>query len=61
MIDLMITIVITLLIVGVLVWGIKALPIIDGTYKQFAIVAIVVCSAIWLLYQVVPLLHHIPR
>jgi len=57
MISFLVTIVLTLLVVGVLVWGIKAAPVIDPTFKQFAVIVIIVGSVIWLVYRLVPLLH----
>lgn len=39
-----------LLIVGVLLWGLAALPVIDASVKQIIKVVIVVVTAIWLIY-----------
>jgi hypothetical protein len=46
----LIQIVLMLLVVGVLLWGLNAIPAIDPTIKQFIKVAIIVVVAIWLIY-----------
>lgn len=46
----LIQIVLMLLVVGVLLWGLSAIPVIDPTVKQFIRVAIIVVVAIWLIY-----------
>jgi hypothetical protein len=46
----LIQIVLMLLVVGVLLGGLSALPAIDPTVKQFIRVAIIVVVAIWLIY-----------
>lgn len=55
--ELIFTIVITLLLVGVVVWGIKSLPAVDPTFKQFAVVVIIVATAIWIIYKASPYLY----
>lgn len=57
MISFLVTVVLTLLVVGVIVWGIKAAPVIDATFKQFAVIVIIVGSVIWLVYNLVPVLR----
>lgn len=52
----LITMVVVLLAVGIVVWGIKAAPIIDATFKQVVIIAIYVCTALWFLFKLVPLI-----
>jgi hypothetical protein len=46
----LIQVILTLLVVGILLWGLGQLPVIDATIKQFIRVAIIVVTAIWLLY-----------
>lgn len=46
----LIQIILVLLVVGVLLWGLSAIPAIDPTIKQFIRVAIIVVVAIWLIY-----------
>lgn len=55
MLEFTITTVLVLLVVGVLVWGIKKLPAIDETFKQMAVVVIIVVAAIWLILKLMPL------
>lgn len=48
----LIPLLIVILVCGVLVWGIRAMPGIDETFKQFAVVAIIVCMAIWIILRI---------
>lgn len=40
----------TLLIVGVALWILSALPGVDATIKQFIRVLIIGCTAVWVIY-----------
>lgn len=50
------TLLITILVAGVLLWAISAIPAIDPTMKQIARVVIIVVVAIILIKLLVPLL-----
>jgi len=39
-----------LLIAGVLLWAVSAIPVLDATIKQFIRIAVIVIVAIWLIY-----------
>ena len=44
-----ISIIVILLVVGLLLWALNSLPMIDGNMKQIAYVLIVVLAVLWLL------------
>ncbi len=56
MIHAIIVVVAVLLIAGLIVWGIRAFPWLDPSFKQAAIVLIVIAVGLWVLYTVVNLL-----
>jgi hypothetical protein len=57
MISLLISLIIAVLIVGVLLWGLAALPFIDANIKQIIKVFIIVIFAIWLILQLSALIQ----
>jgi hypothetical protein len=54
MISLLITIVVVLLVVGILLWGLNALPGIDPTIKQIIRVVVIVIALLWIVARVFP-------
>jgi len=46
----LIQIILVLLVVGILLWGLAQIPAIDATVKQFIRIAVIVVTAIWLVY-----------
>ena len=61
MLSLIITIVITLLAVGLVLWGINSLPMISPTIKQIINVVVIVGAGLWILYTVAPYAHGFHR
>ncbi len=59
LLGLALAIVVTILVAGLIVWGIKAFPWIDAGFKQAAIVVIIVLAGIWIIYQLVPMVHRL--
>lgn len=45
----LVQLILVLLLVGVLLWGLNAIPAVDPTIKQFIRVAIIVVVAIWVI------------
>jgi hypothetical protein len=54
MISLLITIVVVLLVVGILLWGLNALPGVDPTIKQIIRVVVIVIALLWIVARVFP-------
>jgi hypothetical protein len=54
MIELLITIVVVLLVVGILLWGLNALPGVDPTIKQIIRVVLIVIALLWIVARVFP-------
>jgi hypothetical protein len=54
MIALLITIVVVLLVVGILLWGLNALPGVDPTIKQIIRVVLIVIALLWIVARVFP-------
>jgi hypothetical protein len=54
MIALLITIVVVLLVVGILLWGLNALPGVDPTIKQIIRVVVIVIALLWIVARVFP-------
>jgi hypothetical protein len=54
MISLLITIVVVLLVVGILLWGLNALPGVDPTIKQIIRVVLIVIALLWIVARVFP-------
>lgn len=54
----LITIVVTILVVGLLLWAVASLPFIDASMKQLARVVIIVAAVLWLL-KVLGLFSHL--
>ncbi len=45
-------VVIFILIIGVIVWGIKAAPFIDGDWKTLGYIVLAIYSIIWVLQKI---------
>jgi hypothetical protein len=54
MIALLITIVVVLLVVGILLWGLNALPGVNPTIKQIIRVVLIVIALLWIVARVFP-------
>jgi hypothetical protein len=61
----LITVVLTLIVVGVLLWLINTYIPMDGKIKQILNVVVVICVVVWLLYAFGIINHggeiHVPR
>lgn len=53
----LIQIIVILIVVGVLLWAIQAMPAIDPTMKQIIRILVVVVAVLWLLGMFFPGLH----
>jgi hypothetical protein len=54
MISLLITVVVVLLVVGIVLWGLNALPGVDPTIKQIIRVVLIVIALLWIVARVFP-------
>ncbi len=54
----LIQIIVILLIVGVLLWAINAMPAIDPTMKQIIRIVVIVVAVLWVLGMFFPGLHN---
>jgi low temperature requirement protein LtrA len=54
----LIQIIVILLVVGVLLWAVNAMPAIDPTMKQIIRIVVVVVAVLWLLGMFFPGLHN---
>lgn len=54
----LIQIIVILLVVGVLLWAVNAMPAIDPTMKQIIKILVVVVAVLWLLGMFFPGLHN---
>jgi len=61
MLSLFITVVLTLLVVGLILWGLNALPMINPTIKQVINVVVIVGAGLWLIYTIAPYAHNFHR
>jgi len=57
MMSLAITLVVTLLVVGILLWGIDAMPWINANVKLMINILVIVLAALWALQLIVPFIR----
>ena len=55
--SLAITLVVTLLVVGILLWGIDAMPWINANVKLMINILVIVLAALWALQLIVPFIR----
>ncbi len=60
MISLLITMVVTLLIVGLLLWAVDAMPWINADVKKMIHILVIVMAVLWLIGAIFPAFH-LPR
>jgi len=60
MLLLLVYIVASIVIAGVVLWGLQAMPAIDPTLKQIAKIVIVVVLVIWIVFVLVAMIQHVP-
>lgn len=53
--SLLITMVVTLLIVGLLLWAVDAMPWINGDVKKMIHILVIVMAVLWLIQRLFPL------
>lgn len=49
MLALLISVILVLLVVGVLLWAVSALPFLDGNIKQLIRILVIVIAALWVI------------
>jgi len=60
MLLLLVYIVASIVVAGVVLWGLQALPALDPTLKQVARIVIIVVLVVWVVVVLVTMVQHVP-